>query len=201
MARPPRIWFPEALYHVIVRGNNREAIFLGDADRLAYLRMLRHASERYDCLVYAYVLMTNHTHLLVRTGATHGIARFMQSLNTGYCMYFNHRYGRVGHVLQGRYYSVLIGTDAQALEVVRYISLNPVRAGIVSHPQDHQWSSYHAYLRQRPEAEDVVECGWVLGLLTPLEALQRPVFRDFVLDGLQGQTSPLGRSDSNKAEV
>ena len=145
MARKPRVEFEGALYHVIARGNQRRDIFRDDADRATYLERIEHYRERYRCLVYAYMLMSNHVHLLIETG-TVGLSKIMQGIQFSYTQRYNRRHHAVGHLFQGRYKAILCDRDAYLLELVRYIHLNPAR---MKHPQDawkYRWSSHRAYV-------------------------------------------------------
>lgn len=126
MARKPRVEFAAAVYHVIVRGNRREVIFHDDADYKAYLERLERYRARDRGTVYAYVLMANHVHLLLETGAI-PLSRTMQSLQFTYSQYYNRRYGKTGHVFQGRYKAILCDREVYLLELVRYLHLNPAR--------------------------------------------------------------------------
>jgi putative transposase len=129
--------------HVIQRGNNRAVIFADEADYLCYLQMLAEAASRYGCKVHAYVLMTNHVHLLVAPESEKGISRVMQSLGRRYVQYFNYRYRRTGTLWEGRYKATLVDTEQYLLTCYRYIELNPVRAGMAGHPGDYRWSSFN----------------------------------------------------------
>ena len=182
MPRLPRIWFPGALYHVVARGDNREPLFFVEQDYRHYLKLLAAGKPRYGCQYYAYALMTNHVHLMIRTGLTHPLSKLMQSVNTAYTFYMHKRYRRVGHIFQGRYHSVLVDTDSYALELSRYIHLNPVRAGMVSSPEHHPWSSYRAYLYSG--SDSVVEAEPLLAMMSPVPEQQRPLYSQFVNDGL-----------------
>ena len=141
MARPLRIEYPGAVYHITICGSAYQDIFLDDADREKFLEVLDQTVERFNWLCHAYCLMTNHYHLLIET-IDPTLSRGMRQLNGVYTQWFNRRHNRVGHLFQGRFKSILIDKDAYLLEVSRYIVLNPVRAGIVSHPRDWRWSSY-----------------------------------------------------------
>lgn len=145
MARKPRIEYPGAFFHIIARGNNREDIFRDNEDRQHYLEHLSSYINMGKVTLYAFCLMTNHIHLLVEMGEV-PISRVLQRLHTWYTRYYNQKYNRVGHVFQGRYKSVLCEKDAYLVELVRYIHLNPVRAGITMSPRDYRWSSHRAYL-------------------------------------------------------
>ena len=165
----------------MVRGDNREPIFFADRDYRTYLRLLREAKGRFGCRVFAYALMTNHVHLMLQTDAAHPIAQIMQFLNTAYTVHINRRYQRVGHLFQGRYRSVLVEKDAYALELSRYIHLNPVRAGLCGRPEDYAWSSYRVYLGTA--AGDVVDAEELLAMISPVVTTQRPRYQQFVMEG------------------
>lgn len=144
MARPLRIEYPEAFYHVTSRGNERKDIFKSRKDREQFLLYLQGSVERYGAVIHAYCLMTNHYHLLVET--PHGnLSEIMRHINGAYTTYFNVKRKRAGHLFQGRYKAIVVEADEYALELSRYIHLNPVRAGMVSRPEDHEWSSYRCY--------------------------------------------------------
>ncbi|MBS1225325.1 MAG: addiction module toxin RelE [Proteobacteria bacterium] len=143
MARPLRIEFAGALYHVTSRGDGREAIFLDDDDRNRFLEGLAEVVRHCNWAIHAYCLMGNHYHLLVETPEGN-LAKGMRQLNGVYTQRFNRRHGRVGHVFQGRYKAILVQKDAYLLELSRYIVLNPVRAGMARNPAEWPWSSYRA---------------------------------------------------------
>ena len=143
MARLPRFVIPGQPQHVIQRGNDRQNIFRSDDDYKFYLEKLLDAAEKNGCHIHAYVLMTNHVHLLVTPQTEHGIGKMMQSLGRYYVQYFNKKYKRTGTLWEGRYKATLIDTGEYLLTCMRYIELNPVRAkGMVSKPSDYLWSSY-----------------------------------------------------------
>ena len=143
MARPLRLEFPGAVYHVTSRGNRREPIFLDNDDRQRFLGLLQRVTGRFGWLCFAYCLMNNHYHLLIETPRAN-LALGMQTLNSAYAQSFNARHGCVGHVLQGRYGAILVEQEGHLLEVARYVVLNPVRACFVRHPGEWLWSSYRA---------------------------------------------------------
>jgi putative transposase len=143
MARPLRIHIPGAIYHVMSRGNAKQDIFLDDADRERLLALLADCCERFGVRCPAYCLMGNHYHALLQPHAL-PLSRMMQQLNSKYCQVFNRRYGRVGHVLQGRPKMLLVDCDVYLLRAVRYVLRNPVASGHVSDPGMWKWSSYRA---------------------------------------------------------
>jgi REP-associated tyrosine transposase len=184
VARKPRVHVPGALYHVIARGNRRQAIFRADADRRRYLDLLSHYRARYLFQLRAYVLMANHVHLLVEVG-THSLAKIMQGLQQSYTLYFNRKYNLVGHLFQGRYKDILCDRDCYLLELVRYIHLNPVRSKIVTDPVDYAWSSHRDYLNSgTAKAAAMVQWEWILEQFAPNPARARHRYGEFVLDGI-----------------
>jgi putative transposase len=142
MARLPRFILPGQPQHVIVRGNNRTEIFCADADYRFYLEKLQQGCEKHACKLHAYVLMTNHVHLLITPQEEQSIGKAMQMLGRYYVQYYNYTYQRTGTLWEGRYKATLIDSEAYLLTCMRYIELNPVRAGMASHPSDYPWSSY-----------------------------------------------------------
>jgi len=145
MARPLRIEFAGAYYHVTCRGNERKAIFISDADRRRFIEYLKSAHERYGAIINAYCLMGNHYHLMLETPMGN-LSQIMHHINASYTTYFNVKRSRAGHLLQGRYKAILVEKEAYGLELSRYIHLNPVRAGMVEKPSDYAWSSYRMYV-------------------------------------------------------
>jgi len=142
--RLPRFVLVGQPQHIIVRGNNREPIFCAEGDYRFYLEKLRLACKKHECDLHAYVLMTNHVHLLITPHKSDGISKAMQMIGRYYVQYFNYSYKRTGTLWEGRYKATLIDSEQYALTCYRYIELNPVRAGMVDHPSDYPWSSYHA---------------------------------------------------------
>ncbi len=143
MSRPLRIEFAGALYHITSRGDRQEAIFLGDADRHLFLDVLSKAVQDGHWTLHAYCLMDNHYHLVVET-PDGNLSKGMRQLNGVYTQRFNRQRQRVGHVFQGRYKAIIVQKEAYLLELARYVVLNPVRAGMVSTPDQWPWSSYRA---------------------------------------------------------
>jgi len=142
MPRLPRFVLVGHPQHVIVRGNNREPIFYADEDYQFYLEKLLKACNKHNCDIHAYVLMTNHVHLLITPHKKDGISKVIQMLGRYYVQYFNHTYQRTGALWEGRYKATLIDSEQYALSCYRYIELNPVRADMVEHPAEYPWSSY-----------------------------------------------------------
>lgn len=142
MARLPRLTIAGYPHHVIQRGNNRQPIFISDDDRRVLLALWAEYASKFQVAVHAYVLMSNHFHLLVTPGSDHGLPEMMQAVGRRYVRYFNDAHGRSGTLWEGRYRSTLIETDRYLLACMAYIDLNPVRAGLVAQARDHVWSSH-----------------------------------------------------------
>nr|WP_308789239.1 transposase [Telluria antibiotica] len=144
MSRPSRLILPAVPLHIIQRGNNRGACFAGTTDYLVYLTLLRKYAAETACHVHAYVLMTNHVHLLLSTGSRTGPSILMRRLGQHYVQYFNRTHGRSGTLWEGRFRSCLVDSERYLLICQRYIELNPVRARMVETPEAYAWSSYRA---------------------------------------------------------
>ena len=142
MPRPPRLDVPGLPQHLVARGHDRKECFRREFDRAVYLRYLREALDKSECEVHAYVLMTNHVHLLATGRKPRSISRLMQFVGRRYCRYVNRVYGRTGALFEGRFKSSLVDSEAYLLACMRYIELNPVRAGMVDHPAGYSWSSF-----------------------------------------------------------
>src|ERR671918_2134329 len=161
MARRPRLLAPGLLYHVIVRGNQRQKTFLGDSDYRAYLERLGRYRKRWRVTVLAYCLMSNQVHLLVETGSE-PLSKFMQGLQQSYTQYFNRKHHKVGHLFQGRYKAIVCEKDEYLLTLVRYIHLNPIRANIAK-LDEYTYSGHREYCGAR--ASEVLETSRVLEML------------------------------------
>lgn len=142
VARLPRFDIPRIPQHVIQRGNDRQPCFRAHADYRRYLADLLQASRRFQCAIHAYVLMTNHVHLLVTPAGKGDVSRMMQAIGRRYVGWFNACYARTGTLWEGRFKSMLVGDDRYFLTCQRYIELNPVRAGLARHPASYAWSSH-----------------------------------------------------------
>ncbi len=182
MARPLRIEYPGAVYHLTSRGNARNNIFQDDTDRIAFLKVLESVIAKYHWLCHAYCLLDNHYHLLVETPDPN-LSLGMRQLNGVYTQRFNHRHNRVGHVFQGRFKSILVAKDEHLLELCRYVVLNPVRATMVDNPKEWDWSSYRAtaYFVKTP---DFLSVDWILGQFAQTRNEARKMYRRFVADSL-----------------
>lgn len=144
MPRKPRFVLPGVPQHVIQRGHNRDPCFYSEDDYVRYLGDLHQAAGLNQVAIHAYVLMTNHVHLLVTPAQTHSIAHMMQDIGRKYVRYINTRYKRSGSLWEGRYKASVIDSECYLLTYMRYIEMNPVRAGMVVHPGEYRWSSYHS---------------------------------------------------------
>lgn len=183
MARPLRIEFAGAVYHVMSRGNAQQEIVLDDADREKRLDWLRRTVETYGWRLHAFVLMWNHDHLFLETPEPN-LSAGMQYLNGSYTSYFNRRHRRCGHLFQGRFKAHLIDQDGYFLEVSRYIHLNPVRAELVAHPEQYPWSSYRGYQRAN-RTIPWVTYDRVLGEFDTASSLARHAYTRFVRAGIE----------------
>ncbi|MCX6356712.1 MAG: transposase [Candidatus Aureabacteria bacterium] len=203
MARPLRIIYPGAWYHVTCRGNEKATIFRDDGDRRKFLKILEESVSEFGVEVHCYVMMINHFHLLLRTQLGN-LNRFMQKFNTAYITYFNRRHARTGHLYQGRYKAILIDADNYLLELSRYVHLNPVRVAKLEKAtleqkiailKNYPWSSYRTYLGIEPTLylHDEV----ILGMIGPKGKRCRKSYESFVLQALRkGVRNPL---DEKKA--
>ena len=201
MARPLRIEFPGAVYHITSRGNERKAVFRDDQDRKMFLDTLADVTHRYNWLCHAYCLMDNHYHLLIDT-PDGNLSIGMRQLNGIYTQRFNKRHGRVGHLFQGRFKAVLVQKDSHLLEACRYVVLNPVRARRVQRPEEWIWSSYGATVG-RTKLHPCLMTDWVLSQFGLERKIAEAGYRRFVRDGIGGGSiwdrmraqSVLGESD------
>ena len=145
MPRKPRFYLPGVPAHVVQRGNARQAVFFDESDYASYLEWLAEGAERFGCAIHAYVLMTNHVHLLLTPKDAPAISRTLQHVGRKYVTHVNHRYGRSGTLWEGRHKGSLIDSEPYALACSRYIEMNPVRAGMVNTPEAYRWSSYRRH--------------------------------------------------------
>jgi len=181
MPRKPRIHFPGALYHVILRGNHGQVVFSDAADRSRFYLLLQEGTVRFGHRIHAFCLMSNHLHLAVQVREV-PLPRIMQNLGFRYTQYFNRRYKKTGHLFQGRYKALLVDADSYLLELVRYIHLNPNRAGMVEQPESYPWSGHRAYLGL--ESLPWLTTDWVYGQFAPDADGARRRYEQFMADGL-----------------
>jgi REP element-mobilizing transposase RayT len=187
MARPLRLEYPGALYHLTTRGNGGQKIFLDRADGLRLLDILGATCERFGWHCTAYCLMTNHYHLVVATPEPN-LSRGMRQLNGVYTQAFNRRHGVSGHLFQGRFKAIHVEREPHLLELARYVVLNPVRAGLVNHPRAWHWSSYRQTVGTAPAAP-WLETADLLSHFAETPAEARRTYGAFVQEGL-GRPSP-----------
>ena len=182
MARPLRIEFPGAFYHVTSRGNERKAVFRSSRDKEKFLSYLESAHDRYGAIIHVYCLMENHYHLLLETPRGN-LSQILHHINGAYTTYFNIKRGRSGHLFQGRFKGILIEKDAYGEELSRYIHLNPVRAGVVKDPLEYGWSSYQYYIGKQ-RVPDWLTTEWVLEYFGGRRRSGYRRYREFVERGL-----------------
>lgn len=187
MTRPLRLEYPGALYHLTARGNAQQDIYLTDEDRVRFLKLLGREVGQQGWRCYAYCLMSNHYHLLIETPEGNLVAG-MRRLNGQYTQGFNRLHGRVGHLFQGRYKSIMVEKDSYLLELCRYIPLNPVRAGMVEEAQAWPWSSYRAMAYGKPKI-DWLDIDTILSHFGRTTRTARLAYRKYVEDGLN-RSSP-----------
>jgi REP element-mobilizing transposase RayT len=201
MARPLRIQYPGAFYHITCRGNEKRGIFLDDRDRLRFEKLLSESLDMYQVLLHAYVLMQTHFHLVLQTKQAN-LSEFMRRFNICYTAWFNHHHSRCGHLYQGRYHSVLIDADNYLLEVSRYGHLNPVRLRKFrkwdnkerwQYICDDWWSSLPGYLSEKA-AVKFVDYSLLLGMVG-----DRHAYKEFLKDGLKG--TPINPFDNIKYQT
>jgi putative transposase len=186
MARPLRIEFPGAVYHITSRGNARQAIFTDDEDRGGFLDVLSMVVERFKWLCHAYCLMDNHYHLLIETPNAN-LSKGMRELNGVYTQGFNQRYRRVGHLFQGRYKAIIVEKNNHLLSLCRYVVLNPVRVGLIKKPEQWRWSNYKATigLAKRPS---FLTIDWVLSQFGGRKRVAMEKHRRFVMEGIDKES-------------
>ncbi len=189
MARPLRIEYPGAVYHVTSRGNAQGIIFSDNQDRLSFLDVLAGVVKRYRWLCHAYCLMGNHYHLLVETQEAN-LSLGMRQLNGVYTQRYNRRHKKSGHVFQGRFKAIVLDKDSYLLELCRYVVLNPVRAKMVKNVEEWQWSSYRASVAMI-KPPDYLTTDWILGLFSSKRGIARRKYQNFVREGMH-QQSPWG---------
>ena len=185
MARPLRIEYEGALYHITSRGNARQSIFKDDRDRLLFLNTLKGVVDRYHWLCHAYCLMDNHYHLVIET-PDGNLAKGMRQLNGVYTQAYNRWHHRSGHIFQGRYKAILVQKESHLLEVCRYVVLNPVRAKVVGDPRRWKWSSYGGTAGVE-EPHGCLTTDWVLKQFGERRGRAHAKYREFVREGIGGE--------------
>lgn len=186
MARPLRIEYPDAVYHVTSRGNARSDIFHSDQDREEFLFILDNVIRRFNWLCHAYCLMDNHYHLLIET-PDGNLSLGMRQLNGIYTQKYNYLHGKTGHVFQGRYKAILVDKESYLLELCRYVVLNPVRAKMISKPEEWKWSSYH-YTAGMKKVPVFLTTDWIIGYFSKSKAEAQKLYRKFVKEGINASS-------------
>jgi putative transposase len=188
MARQLRMEFEGAFYHITSRGNQRASVYFEDADKDRFLEILRRTKERYGYLLHAYALMDNHYHLMIETPKAN-ISQTMQNINTSYTVYINKKYGRSGHLFQGRFKGIIVDKDEYLVTLSRYIHLNPVRAGIVQKPEEYRWTSYRFYIG-KSNRETLADTGDTLARYSEKKGEAVRAYRKFVESGITQRDNP-----------
>ena len=183
MARPYRLQGENIFYHITNRGNGRQKIFLNNVDFKKFLEYLLKAKEKYSFYLYAYILMSNHYHLLIETRYPN-LSKIMQYINSSYTTYFNIKRKKVGHMFQGRYKSIVVDKDNYFLGLTRYIHLNPIRAKMVNRPEEYQWSSYNGFIKRK--GDGYIDKSCVRKQIT----MTIKNYRQFVFEGINKKESP-----------
>lgn len=188
MARPLRIEYGGAFYHITARGNERKKIFYARSDYERFKVYLRRARKRYGCLLHCYALMGNHYHLILETPEAN-LSQIMHYLNSSYTSYFNTKVRRSGHLFQGRFKAIVVDCDSYLLQLSRYVHLNPVRGKLVERPEEYMYSSYRSYIGE--EEDEIVYQELILRMISSgtREAAQQ--YRKFVEEGMRGTEDPL----------
>jgi len=200
LARLPRFNLPGQPQHVLQRGNDRQDIFRSAEDYRFYLEKLLDAANKHQCDIHAYVLMTNHVHLLLTPHTEDGIGKMMQMLGRYYVQYFNTRYQRTGTLWEGRYKATLIDTEQYFLTCMRYIELNPVRAkGMVDHPSKYPWSSYR--FNALGQSDELITPHREYKRLAKLDAERQSEYRQLFCSRIKEMTLEAIREATNKAWV
>ena len=180
MARKPRIHYPGALYHVMLRGNGGQDIFLSDSDRNRLFLLIQEGVHRFGNRIHAFCFMDNHIHLAIQV-ADIPLSKIIQNISFRYTRWINDKCRKSGHLFQGRYKALLVDQDSYLLELVRYIHLNPVRAGLVKQPESYQWSGHNCYLGK--ERLTWLTTDWVLGQFGEDLTIARHSFAKFMDEG------------------
>jgi putative transposase len=198
MSRQLRVEYAGAFYHIFSRGNQKQPIFFSDEDRFYFLKILGDVHDKFGMIFQAYCLMLNHYHLNASTPYG-GLSKALHLMNTAYSVYLNRKHGRCGHLFQGRFRSILVEAGSYAIELSRYIHLNPVRAGLVARPEDYAWSSYREYLGLR------IPYPWldpspIVGRPSPGDSERRNNYAAYVMAGI-GADPPAGYYESKRTGI
>ena len=199
MARLPRYVIPGQPQHIIQRGNNRQVIFAAEADYQFFRDAVVEAAGRFGLAIHAYVWMSNHIHLLATPTHTDSISKTFQSAGRKYVQYFNYTYRRSGTLWEGRYRATVVDSERYLLSIMRYIELNPVRAGMVVHPRDYPWSSHrrYAYSETGPNLNWLIEPDQYHNLERTDEA-RRQAYREMFKSGIDADELAAIRDSAHK---
>lgn len=192
MARPLRIEYPGAFYHVIQRGNERKDIFKSVQDRKQFLEYIKIVAKRYNIQVHTFCLMNNHFHLILETKEAN-LTKAMHALNTSYTVYFNTKRRRSGHLFQGRYKAILVEADAYLHHLSRYIHLNPVRVKMVQYPGDYAWSSYRFFVSDIKPPEWLCT-DFILSIFDNHRKKSKTLYKRFVIEHIGEETDVIRNS-------
>ena len=180
MSRKPRLYYPGALYHVILRGNGGQRIFFDDSDYRRFYQLLEDGHQRFDHQIHAYCLMKNHAHLAIQVGAI-PLSAIMQNVSFRYTRWINQRQKRIGHLFQGRYKALLVDQDNYSLALIRYIHLNPIRAGVVKDLDEFPWSSHSAYMGKKRLGW--LKTDWGLSFFSSEVLKARKLYEEYIRGG------------------
>ncbi|MGR3302447.1 MAG: transposase [Candidatus Scalindua sp.] len=190
MARPARIEYEGAFYHVMNRGNRKEAIFIDNKDRAKFYEIIGNIEKRYKMIIYSFVLMSNHYHILIETPYGN-LSRAIQRLNGDYALYFAKRHKKPGHLFQGRFKAMLVEKETYLFELSRYIHLNPVRAGMVKSPEKYKWSSLYEVLKKgKVELPFTLYWDWLLESFGKRKYTAARRYLEFVREGIEDTKNP-----------
>jgi len=188
MARKPRVFIQDGLYHVMLRGNAREQIFFSDSDRKYFYYLLSEGINRYKYHIHAYCLMDNHVHMALQMGDVI-LSKIIQNIAFRYTRFINSQKNRIGHLFQGRYKAILVESDIYAKELIRYIHLNPVRAMMVQKPEDYYWSSHRGYLGY--EKASWLTTDWILSYFANDKKAAVRLYRKYMMEDVETTTIPM----------
>jgi REP element-mobilizing transposase RayT len=190
MARPARIEYEGAFYHVMNRGNRRETIFIDNQDRIRFYEIIGSIESRYKIIIYSFVLMSNHYHLIIETPLGN-LSKAIQRLNGDYALYFSRRHRSPGHLFQGRFKAMLVEKETYLLELSRYIHLNPFRAGIVKSPEKYKWSSLYEVLKNsNGKLPFTLYTDWLLESFGKRKGAAARKYLEFVREGIKDMKNP-----------
>lgn len=181
MARLQRKYSNTGYYHVMLRGNERKKIFRDSQDRLKFISILEKKQSETDLSFYAYCLMDNHIHLILREN-NNEISLIMKGIATSYAMYFNIKYGRVGHVFQDRFKSEAVEDERYLMAVIRYVHFNPIKACMVERPENYRWSSYQWYMKPEAEEAKFMDIKYILGIISENQEVAIKEFERFFME-------------------